>query len=74
LAGDLDDDGQPELLVPTTDRWTLAALRRIDGGTATAWSVDLDGPLTTNLTGVSLAEGSAAVGAGTADHVRIWQG
>jgi len=74
LAGDLDGDGQPELLVPTTDRWTLAALRRIDGGTATAWSVDLDGPLTTNLTGVSLAEGSAAVGAGTADHVRIWQG
>lgn len=74
LAGDLDDDGQPELLVPTTDRWTLDALRRTDGGTAAAWSFELDGPLTTNLTGVALTDGRVAVGAGTADHVRIWQG
>jgi len=74
LAGDLDGDGQPELLVPTTDRWTIDALRRTDDGITLAWSFDLDGPLTTNLTGVSLTEGRAAVGAGTADHVRVWQG
>ena len=74
LAADLDADGRPELLVPTTDRRTLAAVRRTETGATTAWSLPLDGELETNLTGVALGDGRVAVGAGTADGVRVWQG
>ncbi|TQQ79884.1 hypothetical protein EGH24_10405 [Halonotius terrestris] len=74
LAGDLNGDGQPELLVPTTDRWTLDALHRTGSSINVVRSFELDGPLTTNLTGVALNDDRVAVGAGTADHVRIWQG
>lgn len=74
IAGDLDSDGLPELLVPTADRWTLAALRRTDTGVQTAWSRDLGGALSTNVTGVGLADGRVAVGGATGEHVRVWQG
>jgi len=74
LAADLDDDGRIELLVPATDRRTLEAVRRVDGGAQPAWSLPLDGPLVTNVTGVALDGGRVAVGAGTVDGVRVWQG
>jgi len=74
LAADFDDDGTTELLVPTTDRTTLDAVRRTDDGAETAWSLSLDGSLSTNVTGVALGDGRVAVGAGTADGVRVWQG
>jgi hypothetical protein len=74
LAADLDDDGRVELLVPTTDRRTLAAVRRVEGGARTAWSLPLGGPLVTNVTGAPLDDGRLAVGAGTTDGVRVWQG
>jgi hypothetical protein len=74
LAADLNGDGRPELLVPTTSRRTLAAVRRIDGGTERVWSASLGGSLVTNVTGVALDGGRVAVGAGTADGVRVWQG
>ena len=60
--------------MPTTDRRTLAAVRRTETGATTAWSLPLDGELETNLTGVALGDGRVAVGAGTADGVRVWQG
>jgi hypothetical protein len=73
LAVDGDDDGRPALLVPTAERTTLAAIRRTAAGTARAFSLSLGGTLATNLTGVTLADGGVAVGAGTADRVRVWQ-
>jgi hypothetical protein len=73
LAADLDGDGTIELLVPTTDRTTLDAVRRTDGGAETAWSLSLDEPLSTNVTGVKLGDGRLAVGAGTDEGVRVWQ-
>lgn len=74
LGADLDDDGRTELLVPTSDRTTLAAVRRNEGGTETAWSLPLDEPLVTNVTGVALGNGRIAVGAGTGDGIRVWEG
>lgn len=74
LAADLDADGRTELLVPTTHRRTLEAVRRGDSGTRAVWSLPLDGSLATNVTGVALDDGRVAVGAGTADRVRVWQG
>jgi hypothetical protein len=74
LAGDLDGDGRTELLLPTTDRTALAAVRRCDGGARTVWTRSLGGSLRTNVTGVALDGDRVAIGAGTADGVRVWQG
>jgi hypothetical protein len=74
LAADLDGDGRPELLVPTAGRRMLAAVRRTARGADRAWSLPLGGDLVTNVAGVGLGDGHLAVGAGTADGVRIWQG
>jgi len=73
LAADLDADGRTELLVPTTDRATLAAVRRVPGGAETVGSLSLDARLTTNVVGVE-ADGRIAVGAGTDDGLRVWGG
>jgi hypothetical protein len=73
LAADFDDDGRVELLVPTTSRDELAAVRRAEGGARVAWSLSLDGQAHTNVTGVA-ADGHIAVGVGTAAGVRVWQG
>ncbi|AXG09344.1 hypothetical protein DU484_05375 [Haloplanus rubicundus] len=74
LAADLDGDGRPELLVPTADRRTLAAVRRTGRDAERAWTLPLGGELRTNVAGVALDDGRLAVGAGTADGVRVWQG
>jgi hypothetical protein len=89
LAADLDADGRVELLVPTTDRRQLDGVRRGgaggqpdegtegDGrqgdGAAVAWSLPLDGRLSTNVGGTVTRDG-LAVGAGTPDGVRVWTG
>lgn len=73
LAADLDSDGVTELLVPTASQYELEAIRRVAGTTVRAWSLQLDGELVTNVTGVELDDGRIAVGAGTADGVRVWQ-
>jgi hypothetical protein len=72
LAADLDADGRTELLVPTSDRRTLATVQRTADGAEVAWEAPLDSRITSNLTGVTLPEG-VAIGAGTADGVSVWQ-
>lgn len=74
LAADLDADGRPELLLPTSDRRTLEAVRRVEGGAETVGSLPLGGSLATNVAGVGGDDGRLAVGAGTGDAVRVWQG
>jgi hypothetical protein len=73
LAGDLDGDGSLEVLVPTTARDELAAVRRTGDGAEQVWSVPLDGRLTTNV-GAVTADGRVTVAAGTASGVRFWRG
>lgn len=73
VAGDLNGDGRVELLVPTTDRRELAAVRRSAGDASVVWRRALGGRLATNLTGVTLPDGRVAVGAGTGETVRVWQ-
>jgi hypothetical protein len=72
LAGDFDGDGRVELLVPTDERSTLAAVCRSRDGAAEPWRLALGGGLRTNLFGLRLADGGMAVGAGHADGVRVW--
>lgn len=71
LAGDLDSDGQVELLVPTDSMDALAALRRVGDGVVEAWRLDLPGPLLTNIA-VTEINGKAAVGVGTGKTLRLW--
>jgi len=72
IAGDLDDDGQIEVLLPTNTRDALRAVERT-GGAREAWELDPGGIVRSNVTGVSLSDG-VAVGVGTDNGVRIWQG
>jgi len=74
LAADFDGDGTAELLVPTTGRTELAAVSRTADGAAVDWRLPTDGTLRTNLAGTADGGGGVAVGAGTADGLRVWQG
>jgi hypothetical protein len=78
LAGDLDGDGAVELLVPAEDEDALAGLRRVPegddpavDGVAEAWRLSLPAAPTANLAGVA-GDGSATVGVGLADRLRVW--
>jgi hypothetical protein len=73
LAGDLDGDGQVELLVPNQARDQLGAIRHTAHGVVVAWTVSLDGRVKTNLAATALPDGSLTVGAGREDVVlRLW--
>jgi len=73
VAGQFAGDDSAALLVPTTARDELAALRRDESGVAVGWRRSLGGTLTSNITGVTLANGGVAVGAATAGTVSVWQ-
>ncbi len=73
LAGDLDGDGQIELLLPNQARDRLGAIRRTAGGAEVAWSVPLEGSISSNLAGVQLPDDSLLVGAGQDNgSLRLW--
>jgi len=74
LAADFDGDGTAELLVPTTGRAELAAVSRTADGAAVDCRLSTGGTLRTNLAGTADGSGGVAVGAGTADGLRVWQG
>jgi len=72
-AGDFDGDGQVELLLPNLARTELGAIRRTEDGAEVVWMVPVDGMVTTNLAGVTLAEGNLAVAVGRDDGtLRLW--
>ena len=64
---------RPDGTTGADDRTSLAAVRRVAGGTEVVGSLLLEAPLTTNVVGVGV-DGRVAVGAGTADGVRVWEG
>lgn len=73
IAGDLDGDGRIELLVPDQAQQVLGAIRRNLAGAETVWTIPIGGILSTNLAGVTLADGSLGVGIGREDNVlRLW--
>ena len=73
IAGDLDGDGRIELLVPDQAQQVLGAIRRNLAGAKTVWTIPIGGKLSTNLAGITLAEGGLAVGIGREDNVlRLW--
>lgn len=72
-AGDFDGDGRIELLLPNQSRTELGAIQRISDGAVVAWTIPLNGVLSTNLAGVTLPDGRLMVGVGRDDGtLRVW--
>lgn len=73
LAADLDGDGGIEVLVPNQALDTLGVLRRSMAGVEVAWTLPVDGRVSTNLAAVPEADGRVSVGVGREDRVlRLW--
>jgi hypothetical protein len=73
VAADADKDGSTELLVPTAERDEIAAVRRTPEGTEVVWEKELEGVVTSNITGVSLGDG-ISIGVADESGVHVWQG
>jgi hypothetical protein len=74
VTGDLDGDGNIELLVPSRDQKTLVALRRVGNTVEEVWELPLGARLATNLTTVESPDGVITLGAITEDGAfLIWQ-
>jgi len=72
IAGDLDGDGQPELVVFDQSFTDLTAMRRTADGIEIAWQTPVGGKAATNLASVNL-DGGISLGVGRDDGVlRIW--
>ena len=74
VAGQFDGNDATQLLVPTSARDELAAVRRVAGSVTTDWALALGGRLASNVTGTTLPDGRVAVGASNGQTVRVWQG
>jgi hypothetical protein len=73
LAGDLDGDGQLEVLVPNQTRTHLTAIRRSKNGANAIWAVPIGGHLSSNLAAVNLPGVGIIVGAGHDEgKLRLW--
>lgn len=74
VGGDFDNDGRPEIVMPSQSRTTLAGIQRTATGTRIAWEVSLDGSLSTNVAATTTANGENALAVGTQDgRLLIWQ-
>jgi hypothetical protein len=73
LAGDFDGDGRIELLVPNRTFSQLTAVVRTSDGAKEAWTLPLDGRLSTNLSAVENADGTMTIALGIEDGtLLIW--
>lgn len=78
VAGDFDGDGQLEIVLPSQDRTRIAGLALNDNNEIVEkWSLPLDGVLVTNLSAVTLEDGTLALAAGvqtdTGNVLRLWR-
>jgi len=72
LSGDLDGDGLWEVVVPSQDGTSLSGLFYREGAMGAAWTLDLEGKLTSNLAGATLTDGSLAWGAGVGNELVVY--
>ena len=64
VAGDFDNDGIIELLLPGQDRTTLGGIQRTETGAVVDWELPLNGILISNLGSVAFQDGSIGIAAG----------
>lgn len=72
-AGDFDGDDRVEFLIPGQSLRSLIAIRRTEEGAEEAWSVPVDGVVSTNLATVVFPDGGLGVGVGYGGKgLRLW--
>ncbi len=72
LAGDFNGDGQPELVLPSQDRMTLAGIQRVVGDAQILWEQTLPAPLITNLSAVQTHEGLVLAAGVVNQELMLW--
>jgi hypothetical protein len=73
LVGDLDGNGDLEVVAPGLGQEILHGIAILDGTAEILWTVPLGGRLTSNLVGVTLGDGSLLLGAGVGETILIWE-
>nr|ABZ06289.1 putative FG-GAP repeat protein [uncultured marine microorganism HF4000_008B14] len=71
VAGDFDGDGRIEILVPSQGMDEIGAIRRTEEGAEVAWTLPIDGKVSTNLAAVSSDSGGLTLGVGRNDGVLL---
>lgn len=73
IAGDFDNDGFDELILPTNDLRQLGIIKHTKNGAKSVGQLELDGKLSTNLAAIKMPDGSIQIAAGIENGVlRIW--
>ena len=73
VAGDLDNDGLLEILVPSQNMQSLVALSFAPNRLNSEWTLDLGGRLMTNIGAISMPDGQIILAAGTdLNELLIW--
>ncbi|WP_406660095.1 hypothetical protein V7O66_09600 [Methanolobus sp. ZRKC3] len=73
IAGDLNDDGYAELLLPSQDLKKLGIIKHTETGAKVIGNLELDGRLSTNLAAAKMPDGSIVLAAGNDNGIlRIW--
>ena len=75
VAGDFDGDGRVELLVPNQTLDEIGGIRRTSDGAEVAWTLPIDGKVSTNMAAVTSGSGGLMLGVGREDGVLlVWPG
>ena len=74
VAADPSGEGQAVLLAPSQDRSHIGAIRHGTNGAETAWIIDVDGLIVTNVGAAGMDDDRLSVSVGRSDStLRIWQ-
>ena len=71
VAGDFDGDGRVELLVRSQTMDEIGGIRRTLDGAEVAWTLPIDGKVSTNIAAVTAGSGGLMLGAGREDDVLL---
>ena len=69
VAGDFNGDGRAELLLPSQTPDETGGIRRTLDGAEVAWTLPIDGKVSTNIAAVTTGSGGLMLGAGREDGV-----
>jgi len=73
IAGDFDNDGNFEVLLPSQDLRTLGIIKHTNNGAKVAGELELDASSTTNTAAIEMPDGSITIAIGTDNNkLRIW--
>lgn len=73
VAGDFNGDGQPEIVLPSQGRTSIAGIQNTADGAKVVWELPLGSRLSTNLAALQLEDGRLALAVGTEDgRLHVW--